>query len=63
MPSKLEKSLMRQCLMALRSGIPGSATRHVQLAMMAEVANTLAAIHAEEDEPVHPIVIAMVEGR
>ena len=39
-----EKSLMQHCLRALREHMPGFATRRVQLAMMAEVAHTLAAV-------------------
>ncbi|WP_406625377.1 ATP-dependent DNA helicase DinG [Acidovorax sp. SDU_ACID1] len=42
-----EKSLMQHCLRALREHMPGFATRRVQLAMMAEVAHTLALIGQE----------------
>lgn len=62
MLSEHEKSLMRRCLGLLREGMPGFTTRHAQLTMMAEVANTLGAINAEEAEPVQPAAIAVVEA-
>ncbi len=62
MLSEHEKSLMRRCLALLREGMLGFTTRHAQLAMMAEVANTLGAIPAEEEEVVHPAAIAVVEA-
>ncbi len=42
-----EKALMRDSLHALRAGLPGFSTRHPQLAMMAAVAHTLAAVGGE----------------
>lgn len=51
MLSENEKSLMRRCLASLREGMPGFTTRHAQLAMMAEVANTLGAVHGAYSSP------------
>lgn len=62
MLSEHEKSLMRRSLALLREGMPGFTTRHAQLTMMAEVANTLGAIDAKEDEADGSATIAVIEA-
>lgn len=57
-----EKALMRDSLHALRSGLPGFATRRPQLQMMATVAHALAQIGAEEQGPAPGYRIAVIEA-
>lgn len=57
-----EKALMRDCLHALRAGLPGFSSRRPQLQMMAEVAHTLAAIGTDGDAPAPARHIAVIEA-
>ncbi|UEC01665.1 ATP-dependent DNA helicase DinG [Burkholderia vietnamiensis] len=57
-----EKSLMQNCLRALREHMPGFATRRVQLTMMAEVAHALASIGREKVGAATGDRIAVIEA-
>ena len=45
-----EKHLIRQCVDALREGIPGFKSRRPQMEMIAAVANTLSRCRAEDEQ-------------
>ena len=57
-----EKQLIRQCVDALREGIPGFKSRRPQMEMIAAIANTLARCRAEDEQAGNGDHIAIVEA-
>jgi ATP-dependent DNA helicase DinG len=57
-----EKHLIRQCVDALREGIPGFKSRRPQMEMIAAVANTLARCRAEDEQAGNGDHLAIVEA-
>lgn len=57
-----EKAAIRQCIDALRAGIPGFKSRRPQMQMIATVANTLARCRAEDEQAGNGDHIAIVEA-
>lgn len=57
-----EKQLIRQCVDALREGIPGFKSRRPQMEMIATIANTLARCRAEDEQAGNGDHIAIVEA-
>lgn len=57
-----EKQLIRQCVDALREGIPGFRSRRPQMEMIAAVANTLSRCRAEDEQAGNGDHLAIVEA-
>ena len=57
-----EKHLIRQCIDALREGIPGFKSRRPQMEMIAAVANTLSRCRAEDEQAGNGDHLAIVEA-
>ena len=57
-----EKHLIRQCVDALREGIPGFKSRRPQMEMIAAVANTLSRCRAEDEQAGNGDHLAIVEA-
>jgi len=57
-----EKQLIRQCVDALRDGIPGFKSRRPQMEMIATIANTLARCRGEDEQAGNGDHIAVVEA-
>jgi ATP-dependent DNA helicase DinG len=57
-----EKQLIRQCVEALREGIPGFRSRRPQMEMIAAVANTLSRCRAEDEQAGNGDHLAIVEA-
>ena len=57
-----EKPLARQCIDALREGLPGFKSRRPQMEMIAAVANTLSRCRAEDEQAGNGDHLAIVEA-
>ena len=57
-----EKQLIRECIDALREGIPGFKSRRPQMEMIAAVANTLSRCRAEDEQAGNGNHLAIVEA-
>ena len=57
-----EKQLIRECIDALREGIPGFKSRRPQMEMIAAVANTLSRCRAEDEQAGNGDHLAIVEA-
>ena len=57
-----EKQLIRECIHALREGIPGFKSRRPQMEMIAAVANTLSRCRAEDEQAGNGDHLVIVEA-